>query len=265
MSYNNRYGFREAAIPVEVANQDGKFVREVQRINTEQAISRFIKAGGNLIDQFFPENLKIFERLFRRNSTEGMYDPSVSRNKPFVFELGSYKVPSNQTLLIFDIRPDIYRFSGLDAGDTLPVENRRFSSQVGWDIKTAERRVADLQYQLAPINIIGDEYQGYFNSNPNSNNLSKNEVNIANSQNFASVAGQGLALQPQRPDRYGAPNIPFTIIVNSSEVVTLTCTIFKPLTTPVAFFEYDIGGVLLPQAYAEYLVKVTAPPLPINK
>ncbi len=239
-----------------------EFREEDLSVNTTESIERFIKSGGTFLDEIFPEEFTVFERTFRRTPVEGMYNPQVSRKRPFVFELGAIKVNPNQVLFVFDFIPNIYIFSDVDPGDSIPVQPGRFGSQIGWDLKVSEKRSADLDFQLNPIQINFDSYQAYFSNNPADKTVSGNQANIASGSAYANVAGTGTALLPQRPRRYGPMSIPWTLYAKSSETVQASCAIFRPLTTTLAFFEFNIAGILLPQGYADYIIKTIKPPIP---
>src|SRR5690606_34718145 len=92
-----------------------------------------------------------FEQLYRRLPEEGMYSPTLSPSRPFSFEMGAYTVPSRQALLLYDLRPDIYRFSGIDPGDYVPLETRRFGSIMGFDITVDQRHVGQMSFELDPV------------------------------------------------------------------------------------------------------------------
>ena len=110
-------------------------------------------AGGFIASLLVNPMLVPFEQLYRREADEGMFLDEVSPENPFAFELGAFRVPADMALLIFDIRPDIYRFSGVDAGDAVPVEARRYSSQLGFDLTVDQQRQGNTLFQLNPVPI----------------------------------------------------------------------------------------------------------------
>jgi len=219
--------------------------------------SRVSLAGGALNQLIQHPSVVVFEQLFRKLPEQGMFSPTVSPQRPFVFEMGAFKTPGKMALLLFDLRPDIYRFSGIDAGDYVPVTARRFSSIMGFDIQVNQKHQGNIQFQLDPQAI---DFQGQqaFAPSPGISDLTT-VLNIGQSSSFANVAGIGNALNPQRPERYGAQSIPFTLIARSGETVQVKCAIFRPVPSPIAFIEYDIAGIMLPEIWLDELLKQVSP------
>jgi hypothetical protein len=214
-------------------------------------------AGGALNQLIMHPSVVPFEQLYRKLPEEGMFSLSVSPNRPFVFELGAFRVPDTMAIMLFDLRPDIYRFSGIDAGDFVPVEARRFSSIMGFDVQVDQRPQGNIQFQLdpAPIQFTG---QQAFAPNPGVSDFSS-VLNISSASSFANVAGTGNSLNPQRPEHYGAQSLPFTMFARSKQTVQIRCVIFRPIPSPIAFIEYDIAGILLPEKYMDQLLKQVSP------
>lgn len=221
---------------------------------------RFVEAGGNLTSQILHPSIFPFEQLYRRLPEEGMFAPNVSPSNPFVFELGAFTVPAKQTLLLFDLRPDIYRFSGVDAGDYVPVEARRFSSIMGFDLTVDQKRTGEVAFQIDPIAIQTETQQAFGDNNRLHPQANSGQFAIGVANSFASAAGAGTALLPQRPERYGALDIPFTIVAQAGQTVQARCVIFRPLPTPIAFIEYDLAGVLVPQYWFANIAEAIVPP-----
>jgi hypothetical protein len=199
-----------------------------------------------------------FEQLFRAMPEEGMFDPNVSPNSPFNFELGAFRPEKGMALALFDLRPDIYRFSGVDAGDTVPLEARRFSSVMGFDITVDQRHnLGNLDYQLDPQPI--DHSGGQAFSPPAGITDMFQNPDTAVADSFASAAGAGKSLQPQRPTRFGSGSIPFMILARSSQTVQVRCIIFHPIPSPIAFIEYDIAGLLMSEKVLEAYLRCMKP------
>lgn len=223
-------------------------------------VQRFVEAGGNLTSQILHPSITPFEQLYRRLPEEGMFAATVTPSNPFVFELGAFQVPAKMALLLFDIRPDIYRFSGVDAGDYVPVESRRFSSIMGFDLTVDQKRTGEVSFQIDPVAIQTSTQQAFNNNNNTHPQANAGQFAIGQANTFASPAGAGTALLPQRPERYGALDIPFTIVAQAGQVVQARCVIFRPVPTPIAFIEYDIAGVLVPQYWFANIAEVVKPP-----
>lgn len=226
-------------------------------------------AGGALNTLLVHPEVTPFERLYRRMPEEGMFSPSVSPSRPFTFELGAFQVPDTFCLLVIDLRADIYRFSGVDPGDTVPVEARRFSSILGFLPTVDQRQLANLVYQLDPVPI--QTFQQAFTppigsagelppAIANAIGLQNNSrFNLAAATSFATAAGAGDSLQPQRPRRYGALGIPFTLIVRPNQTFQVRCVVFRPVPSPIAFIEYDIAGMLMPETWLNTMMECMKP------
>jgi hypothetical protein len=222
---------------------------------------RFVMAGGQFNSDILHPAVVPFEQLYRRLPEEGMYSPDVSPSNPFVFELGAFTVPEYMSLMIFDLRPDIYRFSGVDSGDFVPIEARRFGSIMGFDLTVDQRRQGNVNFQLDPVPIQQATQQAFVNQNLVHPTFDAGQFAIGKSNQFASVAGVGTALLPQRPTRFGALNIPFTLFAKSKQTVQVRCVIFKRLPAPIAFIEYDIAGVLVPETWMNNMIESVKPPV----
>jgi hypothetical protein len=231
--------------------------------------SRVQLAGGALNTLLVHPEVTPFEQLYRRLPEEGMFLDSVGPENPFTFELGAFRVPDTFTLLLFDLRPDIYRFSGVDPGDTIPVEARRFSSVLGFQITVDQRQPANLLYQLdpAPIQTFPEAFTnpigapgelppaiaaaiGFQNGS---------RFNLSQATSVATASGAGDQLQPQRPTRYGPLSVPFTMYIRPGQTFQVRCVIFNPVPSPIAFIEYDIAGMLMPDTWVTTMTECMKP------
>lgn len=227
------------------------------------AAQRVQLAGGALSSLMVHPYVTPFEQLYRRLPEEGMFDPDVSPSRPFAFELGAFKVPDRFALCLFDLRPDIYRLSGLDAGDFVPVEARRFSSVLGFEITVDQRHPGNLQYQLDPAAIQATA-QAFTRVarpgvDPRRDPTPASVFNLAEANSFANAAGAGTSLQPQRPTRYGPLSVPFMLVARSNQTVQVRCVIFRTVPAALAFIEYDIAGMLFPTEWLDAMLECLKP------
>ncbi|NLZ41372.1 MAG: hypothetical protein GX886_08995 [Comamonadaceae bacterium] len=191
-----------------------------------------------------------------------MFEPSVSPSRPFAFELGAFTVPERMALALFDLRPDIYRLSGLDAGDFVPVEARRFASIMGFEVTIDQRHMGNTQFQLDPIAIQATAQAFTQFQAPAARGAAPpppSVFNIAAANSFGNAAGAGTALMPQRPTRYGPLSVPFMLIARSKQTVQCRCVIFRPVPAPIAFIEYDIAGMLFPTEWLDAMMECLKP------
>lgn len=223
-------------------------------------VQRFVEAGGNLTSQTLHPAIIPFEQLYRRLPEEGMFSPTVAPGNPFTFELGAFQVPEKMALLIYDLRPDIYRFSGVDPGDYMPIEERRFGSIMGFDLTIDQQRKGEVAFELDPVPIQRQSQQAFPNQNRVQPGANTSQQAVSAFSSFANPAGAGNALLPQRPTRFGALNIPFTLWAITGQTVQVRCVIFRPVPAPIAFIEFDLAGVLVPQYWMDNLKEIIKPP-----
>jgi hypothetical protein len=216
-------------------------------------------AGGLLNSLIVDPSVQPFERLYRRLPEEGMFSAGVSPSRPFAFELGAFRVPDNMLLMLFDLRPDIYRFSGLDAGDFVPVEARRFGSIMGFQVTIDQRQQGNTAFELDPIAIQTTSLQAFAPTSTERGVAPQAAFNIAAASSFANTAGAGTGLLPQRPTRWGPLSVPFTLMARSGSVVQCRCVIFHPVPSPIAFIEYDIAGMLVPAQWGDEMLRAARP------
>jgi hypothetical protein len=224
-----------------------------------------VQLAGGLFNQLLvhPE-ITPFEQLYRRLPEEGMFVPRLSPERPFAFELGAFRPPDGFDLLLFTLRPDIYRFSGIAAGSTVPVERRRFSTQLGFDLTIDQRHHGTTLFQLDPIAIqVASEAftPAVFpqTAGEGLNGIPNPRFNISAASSFGSSSGPGTSLLPQRPQRYGPLAMPFTLYVKNGQTVQVRCVVFRPLQDPIAFIEYDIAGFLLPELWVNTMMECLKP------
>lgn len=223
------------------------------------------KPGGELLGYVQSEGLLYFEQLYRVLAPKGF--SKATPQKPVTFLMGSFRVPRSQVLVIEDYSFDIYRFSGITAGDYLSLEQNRLSTQVGWDIRVDDKRPASLSYQIIPQP--QTQTQAAFAS---TNPLAPAEhwqFEQVRAQELQGPAGPALSLMPQRHHRRGLVKVSNQYHVRSGSTLVVTCSIINPISIPIAFFEANVMGILMPQnmydAYQSANVPIgdpTVPPIP---
>lgn len=206
--------------------------------------------GGELIKYVPQEGVLWFEQLYRVLPPRGMYD--ATPNKPLTFGMGAVRVPKSMVLVIIDYAFDIYRFSGASADDYFPIEDRRLSTQVGWDINVDGQRKANLDMQILPK--AQSQSQQAFASPTGINQQAQQwQFDAVRASQQQVAAGPGLSLLPQRPHREGLVQLSNTYVAKSSQTLNVACSVINKIPIPIAFFEANICGVLLPQnVYAAY-------------
>lgn len=195
--------------------------------------------GGTLVSDLVHPGFQTVEQLYRTLPEQGWFDPSVSPSKIVQFQLGSYQVPKGQAYWLTDYSFQINRFSGLDPGDTVPMEEGRLSAVLGFDINVNGRRMANLLYQLDPVAVQTQLAQF---APPPTRRANNQQFDTAAAQSFAAGTGIGTSLLPVRRQRFGPAQGPFTIIAGEGVQVSLNVVIFRPVPTPIAFIEGRHAG-----------------------
>jgi hypothetical protein len=75
----------------------------------------------------------------------------------------------------------------------------------------------------------------------------------------SSPGGPGLSLLPQRHERLGPLPLPFTLMVRENQRAAFKVVVFRPVPIPLAFFEVDVTGILMPANVADSLFKAMVP------
>jgi hypothetical protein len=208
--------------------------------------------------------------LYRRQASSGFTATNISPENPFTFEMGAYRVPDNMELFIMDMRPDVYRFGSISPSDFQPVHERSLSNILGFALTIDQKTHGNIDFQLEPAPIVQSAQHAYPGGSgltnqvqtvygvqtvPYSGGATTLDFSDAQADSFANTAGPGIALQPQRPERYGARDLPFTLYAKSGQTVQVKCIIWHPIPIPIAFIEYTLSGIELPQLMAHEMVK----------
>jgi hypothetical protein len=225
-----------------------------------QPTHRIGLAGGLVGANVSPEQAVPLEHLFRTLPIPGVF--TATPNNTVSVELGAFAVPSSMVFLLLDYRFDIYRPSGYAAGDFVPVEDRRLSTQVGWQLTSNGKQQGNWSYQLIPSvpssNATSITYAPQPNPGIIPGQIPDAPVNQAVFNRLRAEANQastgGLGMMPQRHHRDGLLKAPYSWALRANEVLQVKANIFEAVPIPVAFFEASITGWLLPQVVAEELL-----------
>lgn len=228
---------------------------------------RVVLAGSALNSIITHPYTQAFEQLYRVLPEAGIHDQSLgAARRNFSIDLGSFRVPPQMSLLVFDFRPDIYRFNGIDAEDAVPVEERRFAAQAGFEVEIDNKHPGNLQFNLDPRPALPSDPSGSTvqRSRDATARASANDFARQRSQNFAAPSGAGTALLPQRPTRYGGsglanPTAPMTIFVGENRVFAARFVVFRAIESPIAFIEFAFSGLLVSKNAIERYLECTKP------
>lgn len=231
---------------------------------TACAADRVLLTGGQISSYVTPQSIVPFEAVYRRLPIDGIFD--ATPQQPCQFDMGFFQVPPEMALVLLDWNFNIYRPSGSAAGDFVPLEANRLPTQVGWSIKSNANLQGNFHYELNPIPPA--EGQPSFQSNPNPGfttapgglgaAATDDQFTAARYQQVQAAVGD-LSLMPQRHHREGLVHVPAPWVLHSSQGLTLGCHVFRALQIPIAFFEAEIFGFLLPDSDVLNLQKALAP------
>lgn len=227
------------------------------------SIDRVMLAGGQLGSYITPVSITPLEQVFRRLPTSGIH--TATPNAPCIFDMGSFRVPESQSFVLLDYRFDIYCPSGTISNDFLPIENNSLATNVGWDITSDGVRQGNTRYELSPLPPA--ENSPSFQPQPNPGFIPGGPGPVASDAQFAaarhtsaqSAAGDGLSIMPQRHHREGLLHVPASWVIKSGSNLTLTCRVLRGIQRPIAFFEAELFGYLLPTVHMEAILRATAP------
>jgi hypothetical protein len=200
--------------------------------------------GGELLNKLVHPVFQVIEQMDRVLPEESWFSNLVTPNAPIQFDITSYQVPEGKTLWIYEYEFQIYRFSGVDAGDFIAAEHGRFTNVMGFDVRVGERRPNHIRYGLdpQPIQVSRIQYR------PTVQDLNMSDPATFNQQaskSFGNVAGTSMALLPVRREMQGPSNAPFTMFANENENINLSCVIFRQVQTPLAAIEARFAGYLM--------------------
>lgn len=233
-------------------------------VTTTCATDRVMLAGGQLMSYLTPTSIVPLESVFRRLPVDGIFTATPST--PCAFEMGAITVPPRQGFLVLDWRFSIYRPSGSAAGEFVELEENRLSTQVGWNIQADAQRQGQYGYQLNPVppaNASSPAYQ----SNPNPGFIPGGPPSPATDDQFTqarytiaqSAVGDALSLMPQRHHRQGLLQVPAPWVLHSSQTFVMSCRVFRAVPIPIAFFESEVFGIMMPDSDLIEMQKALAP------
>lgn len=238
---------------------------------------RVVQAGGALATRIVHPDAKPFEYVFRKSPTMGLY--TATKQRPYQFVLGAYTVPVGMVLAVVNIVFQPYRFDGLIAGEAVPLENRRLSLSIGYDVTFATvSRQGVVQVEMLPAepDINGNPpfpnqlsgsgaiaFPALPTVSPNGESTvhfrtaygnvtppfaqGAAETGVKPTQFILTAAAGGALLPQTQAPKQGAQDMPFTYYANEKEAIALSVVAFAQVRIPIAFFEGTISGYLMPK------------------
>lgn len=221
---------------------------------------RVALAGGELMALVNHPSVTPLDRIWRRNPLTGAF--TATPQNPFSFELGALSVPNQMALVLLDYRFGIYIPSGIVPGDTEELQDRRLSTSVGYDVLFTEKRKDNVEFDLRPSDPTTIATQT-FAPQPDAGTIPGGPLSVPSPAVFQQLRAQqafstvpsNLSTLPQRHRRDAQLAMPFTYIVGSNQRVNLQVRIVESIVFPIAFFEGEISGMLMPQNYIEAFIR----------
>lgn len=217
--------------------------------------------GGQLLEGIQHPAFTTVERLFRVLPNDSWTSATRTPENPLTFELGSFKVPSQQIFFVTDYQFSALRQSGVDPFDFVEAAPYRFSGYLGFQIQIGGSDPANVSYQLdpAPQQFQRQSFQGNVPTSIRGASPQQREFNLVQANSFGSVSGAGQSLLPVRPNVQGPRNQPYTRVASPGEQVSLSCTIFRRIMAPLAGIQGIVSGYAIHQNAATALLNRVRP------
>jgi len=232
-----------------------------------------------------PQVFTPLEHVFRKLPQEGIYE--ATRQRPYQFEMGAFTVPRSMAFLLVEYGFLVYRQNGAVTGDAVPVEDRRLSLQVGYDVNIDRFQAGNVEVQIIPVlpseidrmaaqgvvtpptvdfqppqvtfpqTVVNGVVLPNVYGAPGSQATGAPQVGweVQDARSHVDASGVGSALLPQESNIQGPSQFPFTFVLKANQSVQMRISVFSPVRIPVAFFESRILGYVVPKNSIEGLLK----------
>ncbi len=78
--------------------------------------------------------------------------------------------------------------------------------------------------------------------------LTAHEFELVRSAELQGPAGPALSMMPQRHHRNGLVKVANNYVVRASGDLIVSCSVINRIAIPIAFFEANVMGILMPQS-----------------
>jgi len=213
--------------------------------------------GGDLVEAVQHPAFTTVEYFFRALPEDAWSNIGLNPQNPIKFELGAFQVPKEQIFLLMDYEFVALQQSGVDPYDFQQADPYRFSGFMGFDVRVGARRMGNLFYQLDPAPV--QFSRPSFDRPAGTRRGGSAEFNRAAANAFGSVAGEGSSLLPVRSNVQGARGLPFTMIGQGGDQVSLSVVIFRRITAALAGIQGSVSGYTIHQNTASALLNRIRP------
>lgn len=201
-----------------------------------------IPPGAGMFSRLQGERTTTWQRQARSQGDVGMYNPSVRPDRPFSFELASYRAPSTMSLFLTEITVRIFTFGGVGATDAVELPPGALTTKLALDFTVGSRHPFNMENEITPTPIVAGTAVSR-SAGPRSSTFAKARANAT-----TNASGAGRALLPVDGGMPGSDEGPFCVYVDSdvSDFVA-RIFVFEPLPVPVNFFQIKLAGYTINQ------------------
>jgi len=244
---------------------------------------RVVSSGGRFTESILHPVFTPLEQLWRKFPDDGIFQ--ASERSPSVIEIGAFRVPANQSLILGEYSFQPFRFNGVLAGDVVPLEDQRLATTFGYDLNFSQARKGHISFEILPTSAPQNSRSAFFNPSPFGTIFQGQTVgfddfdgplndlydetpkqpetedviyNQAQSSVQGNPAGSAL-IPPSGKGVQGPSGFPFTYQVDPNESVQIRVYIFRPVSVPLAFFQASISGYLVPTTRLQMLLRSVEP------
>jgi hypothetical protein len=193
--------------------------------------------------------LESFEKLFRTTPDDAWYDVSRSPSNPTQFEIGTFLVPQSRCIIITNFSFEAYKFSGVGAYASEPLDRSELNGIIAYRFDVSGKVPGSVDYEINPSVSTGRRRK--FSGDPTKlippNQRTAQDFQRVASNAFGSASGFGTGIMPPRLGRFGDQNKPYACKANTSEQITMTGVVLRPMPVPLAFIEGVMQGYIGPQ------------------
>lgn len=205
---------------------------------------RTVTPFGAYYDQIRSQDVTPWGEMYRASANNSWLNPAISADKPILFTIGTYTVPSGFVLLLTEYEFSLYTVGPLGTG-AQPAPDGIMSTSLGFDLRLngarPQRNIAN-QLIPSPVDVAASEF--YVPANPSTRTPAANYAN-AEARRAAAATGAGTAILPNTKERFGPRRGPFTVYAMQGDTVTGDAILLKPVSEPIAFMQLKLTGQLL--------------------
>jgi len=177
-----------------------------------------------------------------KKANNGWYNPQLSPQNPYTFDLLTYTVPKAEMLVVLGYSIAADRQCGPGPYDTEPIAHGRMRQSWLFDLTVSgahpDRR---LHYEVIPTPIV---QRGAGTGLPQARVQSA--FAAAPARQAQAIGSAGLAALPFDARMYGPESAPFTLLVPQGRTIAGRVSIQRALSIPLADIRFRVDGFTFP-------------------